>query len=314
MNFSSIESGISEKSWLSFYLNIGRKFYEANRNTNSTLNICISVPSLYYVAAGIGLGICDRLYSSDVDENGEDILKQLKPGTLVFYRSPFSKTEKSYTMEGLTKEGYPVIKGTGKNPETITLMRPQLWQNVRVAPEQITYKRNRTMKTSGLQTVIYEYYDRGKIDNILRNPRINILFIGNERRLKEEMSQEFEDGHLPAEWLLPKSMNGTQRSYVSDVVPSGTRPESLSLNSDTILIFDGVHAFTQSWYRNLPNPCIILLERTASVDLLMSGLDLLNRSIDSRGVSAAEDFIDTVANFSLVPGNIELTAWRRRKQ
>ncbi|MCC3359106.1 hypothetical protein [Bacillus sp. REN16] len=310
MKFNNIEDEITEESWLSFYLNIGRHFYEANLDERNKITLCLSVPFLHYIAAGIGLGICDKLYSLDISKNEGDILKELNPGTLIFYQAPNTKKEKAYTFEGFNVDGYPLLLSKGKNPETITLTRTQLWRNIRVAPDQVKYKRNRIIKTSYLQTPIYSFYNKANIDNILRKSQINILFIGNEKRLKKEMRYEFEKGYPLSQWLLPKSMFGAQSSFVSEIVSSGTRVDSIDISPETFLIFDGVQAFTQSWYRKMGNPSIILLERTASMESLFSGIDLLNRIIDSRDVSVASDFLDVVASIPKAPGNLELTAWR----
>ena len=311
MNFNYEDNEISKEKWFSFYINTGRLFYEKNKEDNGNLNLFISTSFLNYIAAGIGVGISDRIFSTASLGEGKDIIKKIQPGTLVLYRPPSSKQEETYTFEGLNKDGHPEIKSTGKNPTTLTLTRPKLWKNIRIAPEQTKYKRNRTFKTSDLYKKVYERYDKEHVNNILRESKINLLFVGNERRLKAEIGSEFKSGHSPAEWILPRTMNGVQSSFISDIVTTGSDLDSLPLDTDTILIFDGVQAFIQSWHKGLKNACIILFERTATVDSLFDGLDSLDTALDSKSVTEAKDFIDTIKSFPEIPQNIELTAWRQ---
>ncbi|MBS4208053.1 hypothetical protein [Bacillus sp. FJAT-50079] len=304
MKFTDIESKISNKNWLSFFLDLGRIFYDSNKTRSENLHLCISVPFLNYLSIAIGLGICDKFYSSSAYNVHK--FDDLKEGTLVFRRPPNSKKEQSYVFVGIDSDGYPQFKSKHRPPVTLTLRNQNWWEEIRIAPEQVKYKRNRFSKNERGKA-IRTHYESQHVDSILRKPDIKVLFVGNVNRITMEMEESLMDEYTFIDWLLPKSLVGAQNSYVTEIISSKASPVTEEINAETVIIYDGVQAFNQSPYRNYENASIILLERNASEALLGEAL----QDIYNYEVNTDEEFIEMVSQRKGIPKNLEILAWRR---
>lgn len=304
MHFDSIESKISNENWLSFFLDLGRNFYNFNNIRSEKLHLCISVPFLNFISITIGLGICDKFYSLSTSNVYK--FDDLKEGTLIFYCPPNSRKEQSYTFVGIDNDGYPKFKSKDRHPVTLTLRNTNWWEEIRIAPEQVKYKRNRFSKNESGKA-IRTHYENQHIESILRKPALKILFVGNEKRLTKEMEQSLKDEYTFIDWLLPKSLVGAQNSYVTEIISSRAGMDTEEINEDTVIIYDGVQAFNLSPYRNYENASIILLERNASAELLGEALE----EIYYEESNADDDFIELFSQREDIPKNLELLAWRK---
>ncbi|WP_458411456.1 hypothetical protein ACNQFZ_11335 [Schinkia sp. CFF1] len=257
MYFNEIEGSNASLPWMKFYLNLGRYFLECIWDSNRKYGICINVPFTEYLAVTIGLGVCDAIYSEDVEIKETEAEYEI--GMLLFYKVTPDHDEKAVTFQGFNSNGHPIVKTKGKNPETITITHN--WENkLRIAPTQRSYKRNRYLSNDHTKKV-KQFYGTEVLNRLEKSNEFSLLFIGNETRLKKEFETRLTENLFFSDFLLPKQLVGEQEYYLSELVSSRHKEDLHNIKNKTIVIYNTLEAFNNFYEELVDCHCILLFDR-----------------------------------------------------
>lgn len=304
MHFNRIEKGdeTDQSGALSFFIELGRDFYKFSQ-VNKNLSLCLTLPRVGYISLLISLGIVDSLYS---DTNRVNLLNNIiKKNTLVLYKRPNDVKEEAYTFEGLDEDGYPIVKSKHRPPMTMTIKNDNWRKLVRIAPMQKKYKTNQSFKNNSFSSLI-DYYPPEIIGSILNKPTIRILLVTVKSRIGAELSEKIHDHYTFQDWLLPKSFSGAQAPFTIELVNYTIDKKDITINEETIIIYDGANAYYKSPLRNLNNPEIIILDRNSNFEVLTNVAEEIYEYED-----LSHDYISDFNSALIIPKGIEMIAWKR---
>lgn len=304
MKFNKVEEGRSEgeNNVLSFFIDLGREFY--NYNTNKKFfSVCISLPQLDFISSLITLGIVDSLYADNNVFKSE--LENIEYGTIVLYEREKGKPEEIHTFEGIQEGKYPILKTFHKLPTTIVL-RKENWRDfIRIAPTQKKYKTNRKVLSKEISN-LSKFYSEENIQKLFTQSEVKILIVGTEARFGREIQEKIHNKFTFREWILPKGYGSSQAPYVSQAINYKTNRSEVIINKDTIIIYDGINAYYKSPFRSCENSEIILLERKAPEELIENVLE----EIFEFENSSEYEYLSNILK-EKIPNNIEIIAWNR---
>lgn len=301
MEFTNVIRKDRDNNNFSFYISLGRLFKQAQNNKRN-LCVCLSIEHLDYAAVLTALGISDSLYRESYSSKSTRL--NIEKGTLVFIKENQSR-EKAYEYMGVDNAGHPVFKSRGRNPVTLTFYNEERWENVRVAPSQIKYKNNRYSNKDSTNKIV-DFYKDYNIDEVLQDAMLKFVIVGKVKKLINEAELEVEDNLKIRDIALFSNLVKNQDPFIGAIVSSVDNLEMKAINSNTILIYDGVKRFLEDGYKYMENPKIIFLERIAEEEKIIEALSYIyefqNKSDD--------EFIRYVtSNSKIIPRNIELVSW-----
>jgi hypothetical protein len=308
---------VIKEDWFEFFCELGFLFYKNLLNDEGRLSIVVNVPFSSYISIALGIGISHAVYSSN-EKNNNDLfewLSSIRPGTLVFYTPNESSPEKSYIFEGISELGYPTLNGMGINKGVkTTLSKKETWKNIRIAPEQNKYKRQRTLAGDNGMEKIYEKYEVDAVRQVFNFGSPYFFLIGNEGGLREDTKKVIEDEFTVQDFLRIKKFGGRQYSFISEFYSSNEDAGELhSLGHGSPVVIEGASSFLRYYLNIKNNPKIIILTRESPLDTTLDALEKIENSLLINQFKGDEEFLQKISSIN-VPSNIEILCWREKNE
>ena len=307
MFFKDIETQHKFLSWAQFYLNLGRLYGQKILKDDSIHNTIIKVPYTNFIPHLLSLGIADETYDYPIESNYSfDWKDKLTPGILVFYKTSIDKSETPYTFIGFSESGYPIIEDKKKHPTRTQLGRD--WETkIRIAIEQVTYKKSRTLKNKTLN-ILKKHYSTENLERLAQLNDHRILIIGNEKKLKNEAEEKIHNLEI-YHWLLMRPFLHQQSYYLTDIYSSRYKGELEGLPSNTIVIYSSLDAF-YNFHEELN--CFSSIVLYASIESGPTELEVLSMLVDLMDEYDASSLIETMVT-NVIPKGIEIGTWMVKK-
>ncbi len=308
---------VIKEDWFVFFCELGFQFYQNSLNGQGRLNIAVNVPFSNKMSIAIAIGIAHAVYSKKKIHQGDlsEWIGNIKPGTLVFYSPNENSPEKSYIFEGISDLGYPVLKGMGisKGVKT-TLSKKETWKNIRIAPEQNKYKRQRILNSDKGIKKIYEKYEVESVRHVFNLGIPYFLLIGNESNIREDAKIEIEEEFDIQDFLRIKKFGGRQYSFISEFYSSNeVLEDTYALNHGIPVVVEGAVPFLR-YYQDLKNkPKIIILNRASPLDTTLDALEKIENALLINQINGDAEFLRKISSIN-VPSNIEILCWRENNE
>jgi len=305
--FKDIEMTTGSLNWAQFFLKLGRLYGQAILEDELIHNTIIKVPYTSYIPHLLSLGTADQIYCKPSGETEIDDLKsKLKPGLLIYYKPSVNQVETPHTFIDFTDNGYPVIEDK-KRYSTRTRLGEN-WENkIRIANEQVIYKRNRTLKNKTIN-ILKDYYPISNLDSLARSNNHRILLIGNEKKLKLEAQEKIDNIEIYS-WLLMRPFLHQQSYYLTDIYSSKYKGDLNGLPRSTIVIYTSLDAF-YNFYDELN--CFSSIVLYSSVESNPTEIEALSMVVDLMDDNGSSKLIEE-AIFSNFPKGIEMGTWVVKK-
>jgi hypothetical protein len=281
------------------------------------LNIAVNVPFSNNIPIALAMGISHAVYSSN-QKNGNYIyewISNIKPGTLVFFSPNDNSPEISYTFEGVSNVGHPILKGMGINKGmSMTLSKEETWKNIRIAPEQNKYKRQRTLTGDKGIEKIFEKYEVDSVRQVFNFGSPYFFLIGNENSIWEDTKKVIEDEFTVQDFLRIKKFGGRQYSFISEFYSSNEDEGDLhSLGHEIPVVIESAASFLRYYLNIRNNPKIIILSRESPLDTTLDALEKIENSLLANQIKGDEEFLQKIISIN-VPSNIEVLCWREKNE
>lgn len=305
--FKDIEMTTGSLNWAQFFLKLGRLYGQEILEDELIHNSIIKVPYTNFIPHLLSLGAADQIYCKPSEENEIDDLKsKLKPGLLIFYKPTVNQVETPHTFIGFTDNGYPIIEDKKRYP-TRTRLGENWETKIRIANEQVIYKRNRILKNDTIN-ILKDYYPISNLDSLARANNHRILLIGNEKKIKLEAQEKIDNVKIYS-WLLMRPFLHQQFYYLTDVYSSKYKGELNDLPESTIVIYTSLDAF-YNFYDELNYFSSIVLY--SSVESKPSDVEALSMIVDLMDVNDSSKLIEE-AVLTKIPKGIEMGTWKVKK-
>ncbi|WP_175991552.1 hypothetical protein [Bacillus sp. Marseille-Q1617] len=308
---------VIKEDWFLFFCELGYQFYKENLNEQGRLNIALNVPFNKNISLGLAIGTAHAVYTSQRlgNENLSEWISNIKPGTLVFYSPNTNSEEKSYIYEGVSDLGHPTLKGIGINKGVkTTLSKKETWKNIRIAPEQNKYKRQRTLSTDKGIEKIYEKYADDSLRQLFNPGSPYFLLIGNENSIREDTIIEIDDGFTVQDFLRIKKFGGRQYSFISELYSSnGDEADVYTLEGGIPVVVEGANSFLRYYEDIKNNPKVVILTRDSPLDTSLDALEKIEDSLLIGDINGDENFLQKVTSINM-PSNIEILCWREKDE
>ncbi|WEG18938.1 hypothetical protein PQ478_10750 [Alkalihalophilus pseudofirmus] len=308
---------VIKEDWFEFFCELGFLFYHSYSSEEGKLNLVLNVPSNTNITIALSMGIAHAIYSTKAI-NKADIsnwISNIKPGTLVFYSPSETTPERSYIFDGLSELGYPTLKGLGINKDMITtLSKKETWKNIRIAPEQNKYKRQRTLTSDSGINKIVEKYDADSVKQLFNLGSPYFLLIGNEHNIRKDTQKIIEDDFTIQDFLRIKKFGGRQYSFISECYSSNDDEKNThTLRNGIPVVVDGTNSFLRYYQDIKENPKVIVLTRSSPLDTTLDALEKIEHSLLTGEINNDEEFLQKVSLIN-VPSNIEILCWREKNE
>jgi hypothetical protein len=306
-----------QEEWSAFFCELGYLFYENTQliNNKGFLNIAINVPFKKGISLSLAVGMAHSVYSKNLvkNENDTEWIKSIQPNTLVFYTPNENIAEKSYVFKGLSESGLPILKGMGINKGIrMTLSKTESWRNIRIAPEQNKYKRQRTLQSDVGLEKLYERYDIDAIKQLFNKGTPYFLIIGNENSIREDMyNNAIDKGLSMQDFLRIKKFGGKQYSFISEFFSNAHEDsnEMIFKSKEIPIIIDGASSYLRYYEMKENIPKIIIFSRDSPLDTTVEALDKMENSFITGNIIRDDEILKEIMALK-PPSNIEIMCWR----
>lgn len=305
MLFKEIETQHGSLYWANFFLRLGRFFGEKIINNEALHHIVIKTHYTDFIPQIISLGFADYVYSNMDDDYGDENIKEkLHPNTTIYYRAAPEIPEEPYIYISSDNNGFPIIKDMKKNPTSITVGIG--WEKkIRIANEQIIYKKSRALKNKNL-TNLKKHYSAERLEQLARLNHYRILIIGNETRITKESEATIQG--LPFyNWLLMRPFLHQQSYYLTNVYSSKYKEALENLPSNTLVIYASLDAYYNFNEEELLEdfPSIILYTPFENAPIEIEALTTIVENLENYDAS---ELIENELEKNL-PKGVEIATW-----
>ncbi|KYG27726.1 hypothetical protein [Alkalihalobacillus trypoxylicola] len=308
---------VINEDWFEFFCELGFLFYQNSSSEEGKLNIVLNVPSSNKIIIALAMGIAHAIYSTRAIEKADfsNWISKIKPGTLVFYSPSENTSEKSYIFDGISDLGYPTLKGMGINKGMITtLSKKETWKNIRIAPEQNKYKRQRTLTSDIGIDKINEKYDADSVRQLFNLGSPYFLLIGNENNIREDTQKKVDEDFTIQDFLRIKKFGGRQYSFISECYSSNGDEENIyALGNGIPVVVEGANSFLRYYQDIKINPKVIVLTRSSPLDTTLDALEKIEHLLLTGEINGDEEFLQKISLIN-VPSNIEILCWREKNE
>lgn len=303
MLFKEIETQHGSLHWAKFFLELGRLYGQQLIHDDAAHNLIIKMPYTDFIPQLISLGFADQLYSQISAEPPDTNLKEkLVPGTIVYYRSSPTLPEEPYKFLDFYNSEFPIIEDMKKN--TLRIKITKNWEKkIRIANEQVIYKKSRALKNKTLNS-LKQYYPAARLEQLARLNNYRILIVGNETKLKQESEATIQGLNLHS-WLLMRQFLHSQSYYLTNIYSSKFKKDLEELPFNTLIIYSSLEAFYH-FHEELNMYSSIILY--SSFENSPMEIEALSTVVDLLDTYKASSLLESKLSNSL-PKGVDIGTW-----